>query len=155
MTVTTTTDDFNVIVERLLRKYARRAPAAVLFYWNNGSTWGVRVEAPSIFKEFIDNVGKRYIYTVQLVDGLISSPASDPEGVLFYYDIGDLDNDPKDKNDITHYNVFHNTGVKPGEEAAVIQFYKKTPGKWHIFLFQSSHESHLCTSSLPTTQCVF
>jgi hypothetical protein len=71
MTVTTTTETFTDIFTRLAKKYKNYAPAAALFYWDNDSTHGVRVEAPSILKEFVDNVawGKGIFIRSNLLTG--------------------------------------------------------------------------------------
>ena len=55
-TVTTTTKTFTELFVGFSDKYKNYAAASALFYWDNGSTHGVRVEAPSILKEFVDNV---------------------------------------------------------------------------------------------------
>jgi len=114
MTVTTTTETFTDIFTRLAKKYKNYAPAAALFYWDNGATHGVRVEAPSILKEFVDNVAW----------------GKDPEGTLFFNEIKDLDNDPTDEDDYSHYNVYYNTGVQASQQAVVVQFYADTQGSF-------------------------
>ncbi|KAF9512548.1 hypothetical protein BS47DRAFT_1363099 [Hydnum rufescens UP504] len=104
MTVTTTTETFTEIFTRLAKKYKNYAPAAALFYWDNGATHGVRVEAPSILKEFVDNVAW----------------GKDPEGTLFFNDVKDLDNDPP----------MTTTGATTTQQAVVVQFYADTQGSF-------------------------
>ncbi|KAF9512549.1 hypothetical protein BS47DRAFT_1345328 [Hydnum rufescens UP504] len=103
MTVTTTTETFTDIFTRLAKKYKNYAPAAALFYWDNGATHGV-----------VDNVAW----------------GKDPEGTLFFNDIKDLDNDPTDDDDWSHYNVYYNTGVEASQQAVVVQFYADTQGSF-------------------------
>jgi hypothetical protein len=56
MTVSTTTETFTEISTRLAKKYENSAPAAALFYIDNEADYGVCIEAPSILKEFINNM---------------------------------------------------------------------------------------------------
>ena len=58
--VNDTTDTFSTLREKLEKKYKYCVPAAALFwrrYLGEGKyEYGLRIEAPSIMKEFVDNV---------------------------------------------------------------------------------------------------
>jgi hypothetical protein len=56
MTVTTTTTTYTKLYEARLEKYKNSEPAAALFYYDDSHNGGLRIEAPSIVREFVDNV---------------------------------------------------------------------------------------------------
>ena len=57
MTVSTTTKTYDQLLTEIeTKKYDNAHAAATLVYWDNKDTLGLRVEAPSIMKEFVDNV---------------------------------------------------------------------------------------------------
>jgi len=106
--VCTTNQTFKELYAERLNKYKHMEPAAALFYWGEGNTYGVRLEVPGIMKEFIDNVAF----------------GRDPEGTLFYNHIEDIDGDAK-------YNIFYNTDVTSNEQAVVVQFFSQTQGHFY------------------------
>lgn len=125
MTVTTTTQTYTQLVEDRLSKYKNSAPAAALFYYNNGWDMGLRMEAPTIMKEFKDNVefGRGAFLLQSYIHSRFDTSLADPEGTLFFDDLGDLSNDPDDSNDTTSYNVFYNVVNNTDDQAVVIQFF--------------------------------
>ncbi|KAF8581440.1 hypothetical protein K439DRAFT_1619025 [Ramaria rubella] len=92
---------FRELFKERLDLYNNITPAAALFYDHNGDV-GLRIEAPSIAKEFVDRLPF----------------GRDPEGTLFYGSIGDIVGEAT-------YSVFSNYGtqVAQGQEAVVVQFF--------------------------------
>ncbi|KIJ59273.1 hypothetical protein HYDPIDRAFT_33343 [Hydnomerulius pinastri MD-312] len=111
--VTTTSDTFDTQFHALKDKYKEIVPAEALFWkrYRGGNTYdyGLRVEAPTIMKEFIDNINL----------------GTDPEGFLFFNNIHDLDTgDGK-------YNVFYNTVEDVKQRAATVQFFHSKQGSFY------------------------
>jgi len=80
--------------------------------WNNDGKLGVRIEAPSILREFSNNIAF----------------GTDPPGYLFFDDLDDLGTLAEPGS--AYFNVLHNTNVAATQQALVIQFFFKTQGSF-------------------------
>jgi hypothetical protein len=102
MTVGTSSSSFDDLFASFDKAFDNTVPAAALLWWWTSSQFGVRVEVPSLGKEFSNgmNLGR------------------DPEGFLFFNDIGDLEDD-------VSYDVYYNTVTDSTQRAFVIEFYTK------------------------------
>lgn len=111
--VNTTSDTFDQQFHALKDKYKEVVPAEALFWkrWHGGSSYeyGLRIQAPTIMKEFIDNVNL----------------GTDPQGFLFFNNIHDLDaGDGK-------YNIFYNTVTDVKQRAATVQLFHSHQGSFY------------------------
>jgi len=109
--VKTTSQTYRDLYLSLGDDYTDPVAAAALFFAGNiggRTTYGLRIEAPSIQKEFVDDVhfGK------------------DPEGLLYV-------NDPKELSGNMNYNIFYTSKSTPANQrAVVIKFFKPgNPGR--------------------------
>lgn len=146
MTIKPSTETYAQLVSDRLAQYPVNCAAAALLYYDKDVQLGVRIEAPSIMKEFVDNVafGRGTIF--KSVKTHLTLLSVDPEGILFF-------NDRDDFNGPAYYNLFTNTGVADDQRAIVVQFFASTQGKYYaevcniIFAIIRSHSS-LYTSLL-------
>ncbi|KAF8590317.1 hypothetical protein K439DRAFT_1612098 [Ramaria rubella] len=117
--VVNTIKTFRELFKERLDLYDNITPAAALFYDHNGSV-GLRLEAPSIAKEFVDKLPF----------------GRDPEGILFYGSIEDIDGEAT-------YSVFsnHGTQVAQGQEAVVVQFFDSDNNMYAEFVGQDPTRS--------------
>ncbi|KAH6885633.1 hypothetical protein BKA70DRAFT_1337456 [Coprinopsis sp. MPI-PUGE-AT-0042] len=88
----------NDLFDQYKGQYDNIAPAAGLFF--HGAHYALRVEAPTLGKEFTDS---SYI-------------GSDPEGFLYYNDVDDFKDHP------TSYNATQVTNPRDGKPCALITF---------------------------------
>ena len=54
--INTTTKTFAEQIADLVGKYKSYCTSNALFYWGDGASTGLRIEAPFLAKEFVDNV---------------------------------------------------------------------------------------------------
>ncbi|CCM02455.1 uncharacterized protein FIBRA_04554 [Fibroporia radiculosa] len=111
--VNTISDTFDVQFHTLKDKYKDVVSAEALFWkrFRGGTTYdyGMRMEVPTLMKEFVDNVNL----------------GTDPEGFLFFNNIGDLDaGDGK-------YNVLYNTTGDVNQRAVRVQFFHHKQGSFY------------------------
>ncbi|CCM02453.1 uncharacterized protein FIBRA_04552 [Fibroporia radiculosa] len=106
-------DTFDVQFTALTDKYKGVVSASALFWkryhGGNNVEYGLRIEVPTLMKEFVDNVNL----------------GADPEGFLFFNNISDLDAvDGK-------YNVVYNTVDDIKQRAARVQFFHQNQGSFY------------------------
>ncbi|KIJ59055.1 hypothetical protein HYDPIDRAFT_118882 [Hydnomerulius pinastri MD-312] len=111
--VTTTNATFDNQFHALMNKYKTVVSAEALFWKRSREVgsheYGLRVQAPSIMKEFVDNINL----------------GSDPQGFLFFNNILDLDAGNG------KYNVFYNTVEDIRQRAATVQFFHSKQGSFY------------------------
>ena len=70
--INTTTKTFAEQIADLVGKYKSYCTSNALFYWGDGASTGLRIEAPFLAKEFVDNVGPalfklaRYLFYLEV-----------------------------------------------------------------------------------------
>ncbi|KAF8325387.1 uncharacterized protein EI90DRAFT_3128739 [Cantharellus anzutake] len=113
-TVAKTNQGYKAAYEERFEKYSWSAGASALFYFSNpdgNEEQGVRIEAPEILKEFIDNVAY----------------GRDPVGTLFYNNIDDI-------RGKTKYNVIYSdTSVKDENAAVIVQFFGSNENQGNFY----------------------
>jgi len=101
--------DYATLYDAALKTYTQSVPAAGLFWkrFTGTTIYGLRIEAPSIMKEFSDGVAF----------------GTDPEGTLFFFNLSDLNEAPG------HSKYKLTTYFKDNKRTIVVQIYRHSPEK--------------------------
>jgi hypothetical protein len=147
-----------VTFDTLLKKYKYHVSAEALFF-ANGHNKALRVEAPTLCKEFTDGAyigagasSRTCADTFAIIHGILFFHCQDPKGFLFYKDTTSFD------GSTLKYTVSNFTSS--GTTYAHIKFYHESPTDYYIevrcILFSSIHSLTLfySISSLRKIPCV-